>query len=176
MTFVLSGQRTLWPSFSGAVSLSNIYSSTPACPCVTSSKASTVRFSSRNRRCVPAGRFSGPLVVSMRPIPPALIPLAVTITAAHPEVHGAPVHIGSPAALGIMNVNVPDWGDRVQFESDDIPVFWACGVTPQQVALESKIDLMITHAAGHMFVTKRRLRPPWVGAALVLKACWRSGS
>jgi uncharacterized protein YcsI (UPF0317 family) len=110
-----------------------------------------------NRQCVPAGRFAGRLVVSMRPIPPALVPLAVTITAAHPEVHGAPVHVGTPSDLGVADLDTPDWGDRVKFEAGDVPVFWACGVTPQQVALESKPELMITHATGHMFVTKTSL-------------------
>lgn len=110
-----------------------------------------------NRECVPAGRFSGHLVVSMRPIPPALVPLAVTITAAHPEVHGVPVHIGSPELLGVTDLDRPDWGDPVRREPGDVPVFWACGVTPQQVAIESKPNLMITHATGHMFVTKTRL-------------------
>ena len=110
-----------------------------------------------NRQCVPAGRFAGRLVVSMRPIPAALVPLAVTITAAHPEVHGAPVHVGTPSDLGVTDLDAPDWGDRVKFEPGDVPVFWACGVTPQQVALESRPELMITHATGHMFVTKASL-------------------
>ncbi|MBJ8344317.1 putative hydro-lyase [Antrihabitans sp. YC2-6] len=106
-----------------------------------------------NRDCVPAGQFAGKLVVSMRPMPPDRVVEAVTITEAHPEVHGGPVHIGSPAALGIPDLDKPDWGDPVTMEPDDVPVFWACGVTPQQVAMEAKTELMITHATGHMFVT-----------------------
>lgn len=110
-----------------------------------------------NRDCVPAGAFRGKLVVSMRPMPPALVAEATTITAAHPEVHGGPVHVGSPEALGITDLENPDWGQKVDMEPHDVPMFWACGVTPQQVALEAKTELMITHATGHMFVTKQRV-------------------
>jgi uncharacterized protein YcsI (UPF0317 family) len=110
-----------------------------------------------NRQCTPAGDFSGQLVVSMRPMPPERVAEAVTITAAHPEVHGGPVHIGSPAALGILDLDRPDWGDPVTMEPGDVPVFWACGVTPQQVAMEAKTKLMITHSTGHMFVTKLKV-------------------
>jgi uncharacterized protein YcsI (UPF0317 family) len=107
-----------------------------------------------NRECVPAGQFHSKLIVSMRPMPPHLVADATAITQAHPEVHGGPVHIGSPAALGITDLDKPDWGEPVQMEPDDVPMFWACGVTPQQAAMEAKTDLMISHATGHMFVTK----------------------
>ncbi|WP_187764668.1 putative hydro-lyase [Saccharopolyspora spinosa] len=110
-----------------------------------------------NRECVPAGQFRGKLVVSMRPMPPDRVAEAVTITHAHPEVHGGPVHIGSPEKLGIDNVDEPDWGERVRMEPGDVPVFWACGVTPQQAAIEAKTELMITHSTGHMFVTGMRI-------------------
>lgn len=106
-----------------------------------------------NRPCVPAGRFSGPLVVSMRPIPAHLVPKAVTVTAQYPAVHGAPVHIGAPDELGIADLSQPDWGDPVPIHPGEVPVFWACGVTPQAVAINSKPSFMITHAPGHMFVT-----------------------
>jgi len=106
-----------------------------------------------NRPCVPAGRFRGPLVVSMRPIPAHLVARAVTVTAAYPAVHGAPVHIGEPAALGIADLSRPDWGDPVPIHPGEVPVFWACGVTPQAVAIASKPSFMITHAPGHMFIT-----------------------
>lgn len=106
-----------------------------------------------NRLCVPAGRFSGPMVVSMRPIPAHLVPKAVTVTARYPAVHGAPVHIGAPEALGIADINRPDWGDAVPIHPGEVPVFWACGVTPQAVAIQSKPAFMITHAPGHMFIT-----------------------
>jgi uncharacterized protein YcsI (UPF0317 family) len=106
-----------------------------------------------NRDCVPAGRFAGKLVVSMRPIPAHLVPQAVTVTARYPAVHGAPVHIGAPEALGIADISRPDFGDAVPINPGEVPVFWACGVTPQAVALQSKVPFMITHAPGYMFVT-----------------------
>ncbi|MDI3340444.1 MAG: putative hydro-lyase [Sphaerobacter sp.] len=105
------------------------------------------------RDCVPAGRFAGPLVVSMRPMPPEQVVRAVQVTARFPAVHGAPVHIGDPAALGIADLERPDWGDPPAIEPGDVPVFWACGVTPQAVAMAVRPELMITHAPGHMFVT-----------------------
>lgn len=103
--------------------------------------------------CRPAGRFSGPLVVSMRPFLPADADRAAAITARLPQVHGAPVNLGDPAALGIHDLNQPDWGDAVTIRPGEIPVFWACGVTPQAVAIASKLPLVITHSPGHMFVT-----------------------
>jgi uncharacterized protein YcsI (UPF0317 family) len=101
----------------------------------------------------PAGRFHGPLVVSMRPIPAALVATAVRVTGSVPAVHGAPVHVGAPEALGIADLDKPDYGDQVDPHPGDIPVFWACGVTPQAVLTESKIPFAITHAPGHMFIT-----------------------
>ena len=106
-----------------------------------------------NRPCVPAGRFHGPLVVSMRPIPAELVALATAVSGRYPRVHGAPVHVGEPAALGIADLARPDWGDPAPAEPGDVPVFWACGVTPQAVALASRPALMLTHAPGHMFIT-----------------------
>jgi uncharacterized protein YcsI (UPF0317 family) len=106
-----------------------------------------------NRPTAPAGRFHGPLVVSMRPIPAALVPLAVQITGRYEQVHGAPVHVGEPGALGIADLARPDFGDPVELRPGELPVFWACGVTPQAAALASKLPFCITHAPGHMFVT-----------------------
>lgn len=103
--------------------------------------------------CRPAGIFRGPMVVSMRPIPAALIPRAVTVTARYPMAHGTPVHIGDPARIGIADVRTPDWGEAVTILPGEEPVFWACGVTPQAVALEARPPLVITHAPGHMFIT-----------------------
>lgn len=103
--------------------------------------------------CVPAGRLHGPLVVSMRPIPAGQVARAVEISARYPLAHGAPVWIGDPARLGIADLERPDWGDQVPIEEGELPVFWACGVTPQAVALAARPPLMITHAPGHMFVT-----------------------
>jgi uncharacterized protein YcsI (UPF0317 family) len=103
--------------------------------------------------CRPAGIFHGQMVVSMRPVPALLVARAVTVSARFPGAHGAPIHIGDPAAIGISDLERPDWGDPQEFEPGDLPVFWACGVTPQAVALESKPPFMITHSPGHMFLT-----------------------
>jgi uncharacterized protein YcsI (UPF0317 family) len=103
--------------------------------------------------CRPAGRLSGPLVVSMRPVPAELVATAVSVTARMPQVHGAPVHVGAPDGLGIADLAAPDYGDPVEAEAGDVPVFWACGVTPQAAVLASRPPLAITHAPGHMFVT-----------------------
>ena len=106
-----------------------------------------------NQQCEPAGDFSGPMVVSMRPIAQNQLVDAVKITSRFPGVHGAPVHIGDPAVLGISDLQKPDFGDPVPFKPGEIPVFWACGVTPQAVAMQVKPELIITHAPGFMFVS-----------------------
>jgi uncharacterized protein YcsI (UPF0317 family) len=103
--------------------------------------------------CRPAGVFSGPMVVSMRPIRAADVARAVTISARYPGAHGAPIHIGDPAAIGIDDITRPHYGDAQPFSPGDVPVFWACGVTPQAVALAAKPPLMISHSPGHMFIT-----------------------
>jgi uncharacterized protein YcsI (UPF0317 family) len=104
----------------------------------------------------PAGIFSGPMVVSMRAIPRDKLVKAVQITSRFPSVHGAPVHIGDPSAIGVSDITTPDLGDPAVVGEDDEPVFWGCGVTPQIVAMNSKPPLMITHAPGHMFITDIR--------------------
>lgn len=101
----------------------------------------------------PGGQFSGPMVVSMRPIHRDKVVRAVQVTSRFPAVHGAPIHIGDPEAIGIKDVTHPDLGDPVEFKENEVPVFWACGVTPQAVAMNSKPPLMITHAPGYMFIT-----------------------
>ena len=106
-----------------------------------------------NIRCQPAGRFSGNMVVSMRPVKCSEIARVVAISARYPRVHGAPVHIGSPAAIGITDLAKPDYGDAVHLNEDELPVFWACGVTPQYVAEMSGLAFYISHAPGHMFLT-----------------------
>lgn len=106
--------------------------------------------------CQPAGRFAGPLVVSMRPYRPDQVDAVARITAAFPRMHGAPVHVGDPVAIGIRDIHRPDFGDAVTIEPDEVPVFWACGVTPQLAILAAKPDLAITHSPGHMFVTDLR--------------------
>jgi uncharacterized protein YcsI (UPF0317 family) len=102
-----------------------------------------------------AGVFSGPMVVSMRPIRRDLIVRAVQVTSRFPAVHGAPIHIGDPGAIGIADISRPDMGDPVDLEDGEVPVFWACGVTPQAVAMKSRPSLMITHSPGHMFITDK---------------------
>lgn len=109
-----------------------------------------------NIPCIKAGRFEGPLVVSMRPIPEKHVIRTVQITSRFPAVHGAPVHIGNPETIGIQNLDSPDFGDPVTIKEGEVPVFWACGVTPQAVAIQTKPDLMITHSPGHMFITDLR--------------------
>jgi uncharacterized protein YcsI (UPF0317 family) len=107
------------------------------------------------RRCVGAGRFEGPLVVSMRPFAPGDVPRAAEVSARFPAMHGGPVHVGDPAALGIADLGAPDFGDPVRLAPGEVPVFWACGVTTQAVALEARPSLAIFHSPGHMFITDR---------------------
>lgn len=105
-----------------------------------------------NIDCIPAGSFHGKMVVSMRPIPYQMVPKAVQTTSRFPAVHGAPVHIGDPSLIGIKDVNKPDFGDPSVIKDGEVPVFWACGVTPQSIAMTSRPELMITHSPGYMFV------------------------
>ena len=106
-----------------------------------------------NILCEKAGIFEGPMVVSMRPMTPEQAIRAVQVTSRFPEVHGAPVHIGDPKAIGIEDIHKPDFGDPVTIKEGEIPVFWACGVTPQAICMQVKPEIMITHAPGHMFIT-----------------------
>ena len=106
-----------------------------------------------NIACTPAGRFSGEMVVSMRPIRSRDVAKVVEICARFPQAHGTPVHVGNPRALGIGDQMKPDYGDAVEILDDEVPVFWGCGVTPQWVAQRSGLALCITHAPGKMFVT-----------------------
>jgi uncharacterized protein YcsI (UPF0317 family) len=109
-----------------------------------------------NRPCKASGIFRGPLVVSMRPVPQQQVVRAIQVTSRFPAVHGAPVHVGDPAALGITDLQHPDFGDAVPVAPDEVPVFWACGVTPQAVVMQAKPELVLTHAPGHMLITDRR--------------------
>ena len=106
--------------------------------------------------CVPAGVFHGPLVVSMRPLRPADAIRAVQITSRFPSVHGAPVHLGMPEMIGITDIAKPDYGDAVPIGPDELPVFWACGVTPQAAVAAVKPEFCITHAPGSMLITDLR--------------------
>jgi uncharacterized protein YcsI (UPF0317 family) len=100
-----------------------------------------------------AGVFHGPMVVSMRPMKPADAIRAVQITSRFPDVHGAPVHLGDPAQIGISDIGKPDYGDAVEVMADEIPVFWACGVTPQAAVSQARPPFCITHAPGKMLIT-----------------------
>lgn len=109
-----------------------------------------------NRACASAGRFAGPLVVSMRPFRPEQIEQVVAITGSYPQMHGAPIHIGDPAALGIHDLARPDFGDPVTIRDGEVPLFWACGVTPQLALAAAKPEIAITHSPGRMFITDLR--------------------
>jgi uncharacterized protein YcsI (UPF0317 family) len=109
-----------------------------------------------SRPCRPAGRFAGPLVVSMRPMTPEQALSATRVCSRFPRAHGAPVHFGDPAAIGIANLDKPDYGDAVEVRPGEWPVFWACGVTPQAALMRAKLPLAITHKPGHMFLTDLR--------------------
>ena len=106
-----------------------------------------------NIPCLPAGRFHGNYVVSMRPYTPAQAIRAAIVTASMPRVHGAPCHIGDPSAIGIQDIGKPDYGDAVTINPGEVPVFWPCGVTPQNAIMASKPAFVITHAPGHMLIT-----------------------
>ncbi|MGK0715172.1 putative hydro-lyase [Leucobacter sp. W1153] len=106
-----------------------------------------------NRACEPAGRLKGDLVVSMRPIPADRVADAVQISGRYPAVHGAPVQIGDPEGLGIRDLFQPDFGDAPHLEEGEVPVFWACGVTPQAAIVASKPPFALTHSPGYMFIT-----------------------
>ncbi|MCC4595394.1 putative hydro-lyase [Xanthomonas campestris pv. phormiicola] len=104
-------------------------------------------------QCRSAGRLHGPVVVTMRPIPYDRVEEAREISSRYPLAHGSPLHVGDPAAIGIPDLSNVEWGRFNALRENDVPVFWACGVTPQAIAIASGIPEMITHAAGHMFVT-----------------------
>lgn len=106
-----------------------------------------------NIPCVPAGIFHGNMVVSMRPMTGEEAVRASCITGGMPRVHGAPIHIGDPSLIGIKDLQKPDFGEAVTVKEGEIPVFWPCGVTPQNVVMEAKPELAITHAPGHMFIS-----------------------
>jgi len=106
--------------------------------------------------CAPAGRFSGKMVVSMRPFTPADAIKAVQITSRYPRVHGAPVHLGMPELIGVEDIGRAWQGDDPRLAPDQMPVFWACGVTPQVAVRSARPPLAITHTPAHMLVTDRR--------------------
>ncbi len=109
-----------------------------------------------SRRCRPAGRFAGDLVVSMRPYRPEALQRVIAITSRYPTMHGAPVQVGDPAALGIRDLARPEFGDPVTVHAGEVPVFWACGVTPQLALCQARCEFAIAHSPGCMFVTDWR--------------------
>ncbi|MGG5886184.1 putative hydro-lyase [Falsiroseomonas sp. HC035] len=106
--------------------------------------------------CIPAGPFRGPMVVSLKPIPPRWADQVRAVTARYPATHGGPVHVGNPAAIGV-DPSRADWTTACDLAPDEVPMFWGCGVTPQAVAMAAGIPEMITHSVGHMFLTDLRL-------------------
>ena len=115
-----------------------------------------------------AGRLGGPLVVSMRPMPVELVDQAVEVSDRFGGAHGGPVHVGDPEAIGIADIGKPDFGDAVPIKEGEVPVFWACGVTPQAVVMEAAPPLAITHAPGHMFISD--IKSEMVNQAAACKA------
>ncbi|WP_293450864.1 putative hydro-lyase [Planktotalea sp.] len=101
---------------------------------------------------MPSGPFVGKMVVTMRPIPAQQVEQAREISARYPQAHGAPIAVGDPANLGISDLSKPDWGDSVEVKDGEVPVYWACGVTPQNVLLDAKLPLCITHSPGYMLI------------------------
>lgn len=113
----------------------------------------TVPMYATNIALKPVGPYQGGMVVSMRPIPKDQVDLAVEVTSNFPHAHGAPVHVGDGSTIGIRNVDAPDWGEAAQFDADDVAVFWACGVTPQNVVTNARPPLCVAHTPGRMLVT-----------------------
>lgn len=106
-----------------------------------------------NIELVPAGKFGGRMVVTMRPIPERQVAQAKEISNRFPQAHGAPIAVGDPAQIGITDLSQPDWGDAVEIKAGEVPVFWACGVTPQNVLLDAGLPVCITHSPGHMLIS-----------------------
>jgi uncharacterized protein YcsI (UPF0317 family) len=106
-----------------------------------------------NLDLVPAGPFGGQMVVTMRPLKAEKVDEARRISARYPQAHGAPIAVGDPSAIGIADLSKPDYGDPVEIRPGEVPVYWACGVTPQNVLKAAKLPICITHAPGHMLIT-----------------------
>ena len=105
-----------------------------------------------NVSLAPAGPFKGNMVVTMRPIPAGQVDDAYKISGRYPHAHGAPIAHGNPSVVGISDLSNPDWGEAVEIRGGEVPVYWACGVTPQNVLLDAKLPLCITHSPGHMLI------------------------
>ncbi|HJO75584.1 MAG TPA: putative hydro-lyase [Rhodospirillales bacterium] len=113
----------------------------------------TVSMYNTNIETTPAGPFSGGTVVSMRPLSVEKTIRAIEITSRFPQAHGTPVHFGDAEEIGIADINKPDWGDAPDIRDGEVPVFWACGVTPQAAVRNAKPSICITHAPGSMLIT-----------------------
>lgn len=113
----------------------------------------TVAMYRTNLQTVRAGPFGGGMVVSMRPVPTHLVDLAIEISRRYPLAHGAPVHIGDPNVIGVADLNQPAWGDPPRISAGQTPVFWACGVTPQNAIADAAVPLFISHTPGSMLIT-----------------------
>jgi len=109
-----------------------------------------------NIKLNPYDMFSGNMVVSMRPVKKELVADACVVTSHFPETHGSPIHVGYPEMIGIEDLQKPDYGDSIEIKDDEIPLFWPCGVTPQNVLRDMKIPFAITHSPGHMFVSDKK--------------------
>jgi uncharacterized protein YcsI (UPF0317 family) len=109
-----------------------------------------------NIKLKPVGGFEGEMVVSMRPIKKEKVADACVVTSHFPRMHGSPIQVGYPEMIGIHDVAHPDYGDAIEIKNDEIPLFWPCGVTPQNVITSMKLPFAITHAPGHMFVTDKK--------------------
>lgn len=108
-----------------------------------------------NVQCRPVGPFHGPVVATMRPIPNHLVVKATQLSGRFPSAHGTPIQIGYPEEIGVTDLSRPKYGTYLPLQPSEVPMFWACGVTPQEVAMASRTELMITHAPGHMFLSDR---------------------
>ncbi len=111
---------------------------------------------STNIKLNPVDIWRGDMVVSMRPIPKERVADACVVTSHYPNMHGTPIQVGYPEMIGIEDINRPDYGDAVEIKKDEIPLFWPCGVTPQNALRDVKLPFAITHAPGHMFISDRR--------------------
>lgn len=156
----LEDVTSIWPSNSVAFLIGCSFSYDGALqdagiPLRSAEQGKNVPMYRTNLKCHSAGSLHGNVVVSMKPIPSMQISKEVEITSKFKHAHGGPVCVGSPETIGISQeqLNKPDWGDAVSMQMGDVPVFHACGVTPQSVLMDSKVPFAITHAAGHMFVT-----------------------
>ncbi len=109
-----------------------------------------------NIPCIDAGKFCGNMVVSMKPVRGVDIAKEVMITEKYPKAHGGPVCVGCPESIGIMDLDLPDYGDKVEVKGGEVPVFHACGVTAINVLVQSRVEFAITHSPGCMFVTDLR--------------------